>query len=238
MNLFEKSRNASGLSLIQIWAFWEAFRLTLPSATFYLSAGTGTKVGSPDPLHGYSDWFLKIEFGQVIHSGCYDSWILIFCPDFTAVSLDKALKDRANRALVSNTAFLLRKLRALVLLRWWWFCSQFLLSGYSYFREQHVEHQWFVWFLQANLMPFLWEEDNIVLLSKPWKVVPREGSSILIIPWENRIVEAPHILQFSMFVFCLIWPSCSAQALLAHLALPGKVFWKSEVYKISAAWQS
>lgn len=126
----------------------------------------------------------------MIHSGCYDSWILIFFPDFTAVSLDKALKDRANRVLVSNMALLVRKLGALVLLRRWWCCSQFLSIGYSYFREQNVEQQWFVWFLQANLTPFLWEEDNTVLLSKPWKAMPRDESSILIIPWENRIVEA------------------------------------------------
>jgi len=53
----------------------------------------------------------------VIHSGCYDSCILISFPDFTAVSLDKALKDRANRVLVSNMALLVKKLGALVLLR-------------------------------------------------------------------------------------------------------------------------
>lgn len=121
------------------------------------------------------------DFSQVIHSGCYDSWMLIFFPDFTAVSLDKALKDRANRVLVSNMA-LFRKLGALVLLRWWWCCSQVLSSGYSYFREQNVEQKQFVWILQDNLMPFLWEEDNTVLLSKPWKAMQRDAFSILIIP--------------------------------------------------------
>lgn len=80
----------------------------------------------------------------MIHSGCYDSCILIFFPHFTAVSPDKALKDRANRVLVSNMALLVKKLGAVVLLRWWWCCPQFLSSGYSYFREQHVEQQCFV----------------------------------------------------------------------------------------------
>lgn len=138
----------------------------------------------------------------MIHSGCYDSWILIFFPDFTAVSLDKALKDRANRVLVSNMALLVRKLGALVLLRWWWCCcSQFLSSGYSYFREQNVEQQWFVGFLQANLMPFFWEEDNVVLLSKPWKAMARDELSILIIPWGNRTVEAPCFVLHVCFLF-------------------------------------
>lgn len=39
---------------------------------------------------------------------------------------------------------------------------------------------------------------------------------------------------FSMVIFCLIWPTCcSARALLPHLALTGKIFWKSELYKLS-----
>lgn len=50
------------------------------------------------------------KFTQVIHSGFYDSCIPIFFPDFTAVSLDKALKDRGNRVLVSNMALLVKKL--------------------------------------------------------------------------------------------------------------------------------
>jgi len=50
------------------------------------------------------------EFTQVIYSGCYDSCISIFFPDFTAVSLDKTLKDRGNRVLVSNMALLVKKL--------------------------------------------------------------------------------------------------------------------------------
>lgn len=74
-------------------------------------------MGSPALLCSYSDWFLKIEFTQVIYSVFYDSSILIFSPDFTSVSLDKLLKDRANRMLVSNMALLVRKLGALVLLR-------------------------------------------------------------------------------------------------------------------------
>lgn len=45
----------------------------------------------------------------MIHPECYDSCILIFFPDFTAVSLDKALKDRANRMLVSKMALLVKK---------------------------------------------------------------------------------------------------------------------------------
>lgn len=150
----------------------------------------------------------------MIHSGCYDSWILIFFPDFTAVSLDKALKDRANRVLVSNMASLVGKLGALVLLRWWWCCSLFLSSGYSYFREQNVEQQWFVWFLQANLLPFLWEKGNMVLLSKPWKVMPKDELSILI-SWENRIVKAPcyvlavlHVCFLSLMTWLLL-SSCT-----------------------------
>lgn len=46
----------------------------------------------------------------MIYSGCYDSCISIFFPDFTAVSLDKTLKDRGNRVLVSNMALLVKKL--------------------------------------------------------------------------------------------------------------------------------
>lgn len=175
------------------------------------------------------------EFSQVVHSGCYDSWILIFFPDFTAVSLDKVLKDRANRVLVSNMALLVRKLGALVLLRWWWFAPDFFpldipTSGnrmlnrsdwYNFFRPT-----WCLSFEKRTIQCFYQN------LGKRCK-----GMRCPFLLSHEKIGLLKHLtvcLLFSMFVFCLIWPSCcSAHALLPHLALPGKIFWKSELSKPS-----